>query len=160
MGYYVEMALYDMVIPAACVPAALEAAQRLMEAVQERGGGGSYKPDGTAIRHYSWVNTETCLAAIERHDLATFLNEWRYDTNLGDGLTPMEQLAAEGNYQDIYVTCFTGEKWGDDEHLWQALAPYLNADAVAEFRGEDGHLWRYVFDGTGFVEETGKIVWG
>jgi hypothetical protein len=159
VGYDVEMTLYDVVIPAANVPAAIQAFKKLMDVVQERGGGGSYAPDKTPVRHYSWVQTQTVLDALGQHDLKAAIEEWRYSVSLGEEATPTEQLAAGHEFRDVVVDYFSGSKWGDDEQLWYTLGPFLHPDAVIECRGEDDNRWRYLIVDGGVVEQTGCIVW-
>ncbi len=160
MGYHVEVTLTCTVIRAARVPKAVEALKELMAEVRECGGGGSWQQGKKTNACYSWVTTATVVEAVERGDIIAALKEWRYEASEGDPMTPTEQLAAGSLYSDVHIEYFTGEKWGDDDQLWAALAPFIDTDAVATFRGEDDHLWRYVFRaGNHYTAQTGTIVW-
>lgn len=56
------------------------------------------------------------------------MGEWRYDVS----------------YHRNEV-CFEGEKLGDDETLWSCLAPWIIDGSYIECHGEDGAVWRWVF---------------
>lgn len=159
MGYCIDVTINDVVIPAAKVPGAIKALLELMSQVDSIGHGGSWAGGRKTSSHFSWVSTEAVVKALKKGDLATALDEWRYeceDVNkdelevLGDALK---------DYADVKLAYFTGEKLGQDEELWCALAPFVRKGGTMEFRGEDDARWRYVFDGEGMIEQTGKTVW-
>lgn len=54
---------------------------------------------------------------------------------------------------------FTGEKLGDDDMLFEALAPFVTKGSYIEMSGEDGGLWRWVFDGKKCKEKHAKVSW-
>ena len=159
MGYHVEVTVESVIIPANKVGAAIAALTSLMNQVQEKGGGSSTWPGGEPVRHYSWVETATCLDRLAAGNLVGFLGEWRYEATEGDPMTPIEQLAQDAEFQEVEVTYFEGGKWGDDEQLWTALAPFIASGGCIEFRGEDGHYWRYLFEDGTLTEQTGTVVW-
>jgi hypothetical protein len=53
---------------------------------------------------------------------------------------------------------FIGEKLGDDDVLFDAIAPYVRAGSYITMRGEDGAIWRWSFKGLSCIEEYGKII--
>jgi hypothetical protein len=56
---------------------------------------------------------------------------------------------------------FTGQKLGDDNILFAALAPYVEADSYITMVGEseDGdEFWRWVFDGQHVYRVRGQAV--
>jgi hypothetical protein len=53
----------------------------------------------------------------------------------------------------------TNEKLGDELKLFQAIAPWVKAGSYLEISGEEGALWRWVFDGSACSEKTPKIEW-
>lgn len=61
---------------------------------------------------------------------------------------------SDGNISDLD---FTGEKYGDDDELFTALAPYVDAGSYIEMRGEDDAHWRWNFDGKTMEENHGKM---
>jgi len=53
---------------------------------------------------------------------------------------------------------FNGVGRIDDEAL-KDMAPFVEAGSYLEMTGEDGAIWRYVFDGQKMEEKWPKIVW-
>jgi hypothetical protein len=158
MGYDVSVDMGGVVIPADKVSAAIEAMKVLMSQVQEKGGGGTFTPGKPPVRHFAWVNTAAALKHLEERNLVGFFGEWRYAAVLGTPMTPLEQLATGEEFSAVRVDYFSGSKLGDDAQLWAAVAPFLE-DSSVEFRGEDDHHWRYVFEGGTMTEQIGTLVW-
>ncbi|MDP8218651.1 MAG: hypothetical protein P9M03_07995 [Candidatus Theseobacter exili] len=81
-----------------------------------------------------------CLQAINElqeftdkfNTLMEALDNWDYGTSVED----------DGN---VKITYFQGEKWGDDEVLYKAIAPFVKNGSLIEVVGEDGCHWRYIF---------------
>jgi hypothetical protein len=94
--------------------------------------------------HYSWVDTKTVLASTS---LEEAMDEWRYE------------LVVDPNTGDVTDINFTGEKYGDEEVLFGAIAPYVEAESYLAFSGEDGAHWRWFFDGSSVREETGVVTY-
>lgn len=61
-----------------------------------------------------------------------------------------------GNVDEIE---FWGEKLGDDEELFKAIAPFVKEGSFIEMSGEEGHRWRWSFDGTTCVSQEGKTTY-
>lgn len=78
--------------------------------------------------------------------LAEAIEEWGYTTSTDD----------EG---DTYIDGFIGEKIGQEEVLWDTLAPYVEAGSTLDIMGEDGETWRWHFDGQKCVQRSGKVVY-
>lgn len=93
----------------------------------------------------SWVDGPTVLKA---KTLIEALSEWRYESDLDD------------DTGDMVISCFTGEKLGDDEQLWEALAPYVKSGAVIDCRGEDDARWRWAFEEGKLQNEDSVEFWG
>lgn len=91
--------------------------------------------------HFSWVDND--FASI--NNLAEMLAEWRWEPSFDD----------EGNINHID---FIGEKMGDDDVLFDAIAPYVKADSYITMRGEDGEVWRWVFRGFSCTEQYGTVI--
>lgn len=91
---------------------------------------------GKRYFHFRWVNTETVL---ESEELGEALEEIRY--------TP--EYNENGDICDVE---FTGEKYGDEEIFFKALAPYIESGSYLCFEGEDGDIWKWVF-------EDGKVTY-
>jgi hypothetical protein len=82
-------------------------------------------------RNFCWVGYKDFIDCI---NLAEVLDAWRWRTKLDNS----------GNIVDI---SFEGEKIGDEELLWNTLAPYIKKGSYIEMGGEDGASWRWVFNG-------------
>lgn len=88
--------------------------------------------------HFSWVDTREFMMA---DTLKEAMNAWRWDI--------------EPKYKAIF---FEGEKLGDDLLLFGTIAPYVEAGNYIEMLGEDGQIWRWIFDGKTCREVTAKII--
>ena len=131
MGYGIQVAVGYIVIEAAKIDAALEAINDLFRTGET----------------YSWC---------------------RGPDNVFEGYTNIHEAFEDWSFRakyatisgDIRVMHFTGEKLGDDERLWEALAPFITSIHHAEHQNswliytrEDGEKWRYNFVGGKMVEE-------
>ena len=86
---------------------------------------------GKKIPHFSWVSTDIVLDA---ETLEEALEEIRYNPIFnGNG--------------DIINVEFIGEKYGDEEIFFTALAPFVEKDSYISFEGEDGCKWTWWFNG-------------
>lgn len=94
--------------------------------------------------HFSWVNTATLHQAQSLQD---HLDEWRWEPSFDP----------QGNLIEV---SFTGEKLGDDKALFDALAPFVTSGSFIVMQGEDGEMWRWVFDGTRCVEQSASVSFG
>lgn len=56
------------------------------------------------------------------------------------------------------IDYFNGEKLGNDFEIFTQIAPYIE-DGYIEYQGEDGALWRYVFENGKVKEVYPKIIW-
>jgi hypothetical protein len=133
MGYMIEQRESKFRIPAEKHEACLAAIKAIPLGDPHVGNGGGH----------SWVG---------EYDKATTLvdafYEWRWNARFG----PL----AGGDLTDLW---FEGEKYGDDEVLWEAIAPYVDAGSYIEMSGEEGEVWRWVFDGSTFHTHYGKMTW-
>ena len=91
--------------------------------------------------NYSWVNHTANFST-----LVEAINAWRYGS------------VVEEN-GDVTIEYFIGEKLGDDEILWEALAPYITKGGIVEYLGEEGEIWRSNFDGKKVKEQRASISW-
>lgn len=60
----------------------------------------------------------------------------------------------DGNCNNIYCQ---NEKLGDDYQLFAAIAPCVKKGSFIEMSGEDGEIWRWVFDGKKCKEKLAKV---
>lgn len=86
--------------------------------------------DGKKYPHFRWVDTKTVLESVT---LAEAMEEIRY--------LPVPNI--DGDICDVE---FRGEKYGDEEIFFKALAPYVESGSYICFMGEDDSEWKWVFD--------------
>ena len=81
------------------------------------------------IKSGAWTNgTLNCITVEDA------LKEWRW----------YPEFDGRGNISYIQ---FQGEKSGDEDKLFDAIAPYVDSGSFIQMHGEDGCIWRWVFDG-------------
>ena len=54
---------------------------------------------------------------------------------------------------------FEGEKLGDEDLFFGAIAPWVASGSYIEMVGEDGDRWRWVFDGVTVKQVQPKVSW-
>lgn len=147
MGYYIEHCGGNITIKEEYFQVAVDGVRALMTKVEEQGSGKVSNGEEVLSSHYSWIRTDSVINALEKNDLVAALAEWRYEfyTDKGTGA--------------LVFSYFRGEKWGDDAQLWEALAPAIDTGCHIEYRGEDGHHWRYLFTDGKVKEQNGTIIW-
>ncbi len=82
-------------------------------------------------------------------DASTFedaMRECRWDLDLD----------ADG---DVVGIDFVGEKLGDDEQAFSAIAPWVKHGSFIEMVGEDGDRWRWVFEDDAVKWVDPEISW-
>lgn len=62
----------------------------------------------------------------------------------------------KGNLDDIV---FTGGRAGNEDELFEAIAPFVEAGSSVSFYGEDGSIWQYCFDGKQCRNESPLLIW-
>lgn len=110
---------------------------------EDRMSGGSWSGGVQRERWFSWVTTAEFRDARTLEDA---MWAWRWEIE-GD----------EGG--DVDSIMFGGEKLGDDTVLLGAIAPYVEPGSYIEMQGEDGSLWRWVFDGRTCQEKSATLTW-
>lgn len=81
--------------------------------------------------------------------LVEALDGVRYDAN--------EEEVGDETY--IVVEYFNGEKLGEDETIFNTLAPFIEDGATIYFYGEDDNKWRYSFNNGKLTEDVAEVVW-
>jgi hypothetical protein len=140
MGYCVDQIGANFRIASENLDKALAAVKALM-GEEDKMSGGSYEGGRLTERWFSWVTTEQVIHA---KTLAEALWAWRW-----------EAVVDEDGVSAIY---FNGEKWGDDDKLFQALAPFVKCGSYISFRGEDGCMWQFYFEGGKMKEKQGRVI--
>ena len=139
MGYCIDMRAASFRVPADNFTAARDAIVKLMERGAKEGRGFS-----SGGNHFSWMNDHGITAETSFEDA---MKAWRYPVFLDD----------EGNVNDIQ---FWGEKLGQEDLLFEVIAPFVTPGSHIEMHGEDGTIWRWQFDGKTCKEVTAKVTFG
>jgi hypothetical protein len=74
----------------------------------------------------------------------------------------MEELRWEistDDFLNVNNIEFTGEKLGDEEDLFDIIAPYVEENSYIEMVGEDGDKWRWVFKNKECQWVNPKVSW-
>jgi hypothetical protein len=137
MGYYMMQGESEVIIRSKDFDAALAAIKKLAGKGKTRDTGGS---------HYSWVHDDEYLSA---RTLEEALVVWGW----------MPEFDGQGNIGDITDLMFEREKIGDEDVLFNAIAPYVKRGSYICMTGEDGEQWRWYFDGKRCVQQTGRVVY-
>ncbi|HEY0007617.1 MAG TPA: hypothetical protein VGB55_02740 [Tepidisphaeraceae bacterium] len=92
--------------------------------------------------HFSFVDTAAFLKA---NTLSEALAAWRWDVG---------ELAADGSVAELG---FIGEKHGDEDILFAALAPFVQSGSHIDMFGEDGAAWRWSFEDGAMHRRSGTV---
>jgi hypothetical protein len=95
-------------------------------------------------KRYSWV------AALETTDLVAAFDNWRFH-------------ATEQDDGSVILEYFTGEKLGDDEILFEAIAPFVvpeRNEGLIHIHGEESEQWRFLFRDGKIKREDPEVTWG
>lgn len=143
MGYYISIDI-DIDIPdekqAACLAAINEL--HTPAKLKKSAGGGKYQGGKMVDRWYRWVRNpgEEGFSTLEEAFRA-----WRYETD------PVVDF--------LNVCQFIGEKLGDDEVLYAAIAPFVKDGGGITVTGEEGEKWGYRFREGQLIELRLDCVW-
>ena len=134
MGYSIRQLSGSFLIKKKNMTKALRAVKALKgkETIKDCGGA-----------HFAWVSRDY----LEAKTLKEALIDWRWN---------LEIDPKSGDGYDLY---FDGEKSGDDEILFRAIAPFVEHGEI-EMVGEDDCRWRWLFKNKKFYEQAGHIVYG
>lgn len=80
--------------------------------------------------HFSWVDDDF----YKYTDIKEIFEAWRWSPVLNE-------------VGDIKSLSFTGEKYGDEDTLFKAIAPFVEDGSFISACGEDGDIWAWGFDG-------------
>lgn len=127
MGYCIQMGRSNFHIKKENKEKALAALKKLGDGSNDsRANGG----DGN-IKWFSWMND----TEVDQWDsIAQAMDDWRYPIHLD----------AHGNVDGI---SFQGEKLGQENLMFEVIAPFVEPDSYIDIIGEDGCRWKLVFDG-------------
>jgi len=131
MGYWIEQRDSAFLLQKANFKKALKALQALAKKAAE----GEVSLD--------WI---TPSAIIEAKTIKEALVAIRWEPSIYD------------ETGDVIGLEFTGQKSGSDLQLFNEIAPFVEAGSYIEMQGEDGEVWRWVFDQGKCTEEYGRVV--
>lgn len=144
MGYYINQRGCDFYIAKEDFPKGLELLNGILDQAEAKGEGLPTKGE-QIIRHFSWVLRDAAKEAIQRKDLIEAMKNCRWHLDLDEN----------GN---VFSIEFNGEKYGGDEiYILNAIAPIVKKDSYIEMQGEEGEIWRWVFDGEHCKEVVATI---
>jgi hypothetical protein len=95
------------------------------------------------LEGHGWVDSKYKTTVSLREAMIA----WRWDPAIDD------------DTGDINYLYFEGEKLGDDERFFDALAPFVEEGSYIEVSGEESALWRWCFDGKKMTEKFANISW-
>ena len=110
------------------------------------------------------IDKPIALKAIKDFVASKERISWAYKSEIENARTLEDALEEfrwfpendeEDNIDSIY---FQGEKSGDDDLLFNAIAPYVRAGSYIQMCGEDGTIWRFTFDGEIHEEIYAELV--
>lgn len=137
MGYYIEQRNCDFFIEKEKFPHLLEAIKALAGCPDNMTGRIDNSPS------YAWVDMGKLASSTS---VADALKAWRWNPDFDE----------DGNINYIW---FEGQKYGDDPVLFEQIAPWVRDDSFIEMQGEQGEIWRWVFQNGEVIEKDAKITW-
>lgn len=69
------------------------------------------------------------------------------------------EVDVERETEDVVGLEFEGEKLGDEKKMLDAIAPHVEPGSYLQVQGEDGEMWRWVFDGVTCAERRPTVTW-
>lgn len=132
MGYWIEQRDSNFLLPEANHEKALKALQELAK-----------KAADGEVNSLDWIAPS---AIIEAKTIKEALVAIRWEPSIYD------------ETGDVIGLEFTGQKSGSDLQLFNAIAPFVEAGSYIEMQGEDGAVWRWVFDKGRCTEKYGRVV--
>ena len=97
----------------------------------------------TALLGYDRNAVEYELHDIPVQTLAALLVKWSWEAEVKDG-----------GIRDIR---FIGTRLRDDDELFRAIAPHIEAGSYIEMMGGDDESWRWYFDGEDMITRWGTL---
>jgi hypothetical protein len=145
MGYCMDLRAAKFHVAADKKDAALAAIKNIMGPENRpKMHGGSWEGGKQTGWWYSWVKCEDVLKCISL-DSAMALWGWPVDVDTATG--------------DIDGIRFDGEKIGQEDEMFKAIAPFVTSGSWVEMQGEDGTLWRWSWCDGVFREQNARILW-
>ena len=93
-----------------------------------------------AMEGFKWFNPKKAHSL----DDAVAQCDWALEFDDNDNVVGIEMLM---EYQ------------GEEKRMFDAIAPYVKPGSYIQMSGEDGSMWRWLFDGMSCIEQTPGISW-
>jgi hypothetical protein len=142
MGYYVTLTDADFLIPKAKEAKAIGALKALNDPkYDQQKQGGTWDGTGKSAAWYSWMTAD-------------------YDQHVKSCAEVFTQLGfeVEETAEGLRLTGYDN-KTGQEDLFLAAVAPYVQEDSYLNWRGEDGILYRFQFDGEKMTELESRVSW-
>lgn len=105
--------------------------------------------------YMSQLNGRFALASgSEAAALEAALPFWEYDRKCASLSELLEN--AGWDFSSPGELSFIGQKAGEDDALFAAIAPFVEAGSFIDMIGEDNAIWRWYFDGQELQEYRGE----
>lgn len=142
MGYYTQITDADFLIPTANEAKAIAALKALNgPEYDEQKQGGRWDGTGKSAAWYSWMDADYDQKVESCADVFSMLGFELEATTEGLRLTGYDNKTGQ---EDIFIA---------------AVAPYVAAGSFLAWRGEDGTLYRFEFDGSKMIEMEARVSW-
>lgn len=97
---------------------------------------------------FDCISMQRLKSACIEKDFMWAMNELNYSV----------ELKSYGNKKVYAIGTFIGEELGDDQKVFEILSPFMN-DGYIEMMGEDGDIWRWVFENGEMHIKRPSIIW-
>ena len=142
MGYYINLTDSTFLIPAENLDSAYKALCDLNERDDLKHGGRYGGGKGRTQVWFSWMDPDYPSVCP---DAESIFNALGFETSLtDDGALSLD---------------FYDSKAGDEDKFLDAVAPFVEPGSYLSWRGEDGSIWRDIFDGKTRENQYAEITW-
>lgn len=80
-----------------------------------------------------WMDHDKAIAMLEEGDLIGYFDGWCYAAKI------------DITTGDVVNLIFEGEKIGQEDNLWDQIAPWVQDGSHLTCQGEDGDMWRWTW---------------
>jgi hypothetical protein len=144
MGYYISLRASNFYIENDKKEEALKLFKdNMLSRVDELGRGGCFAEGKKKETWFSWTDTKRLQETQTIEDVIKQFG-WEPETD------------NDGNIVDLY---FDHDKMGQEDLLFDTIAPCVRAGSYLDMEGEEGDLWRWYFDGEQMLDQTGKVTY-
>lgn len=140
MGYCIQLKDSKFTIKNENIDKALDAMIQLGDGSNNEDASGGRL--GGKTRWFAWMNLAN---PSEWSSIQRASRDWRY---------PMD-VDING---DVIGISFIGEKIGQEQLMFETIAPFVEAGSFLDFIGEDGAQWRLEFNGKTMLRRQGKPI--